>query len=135
MATLTFRKEYNSLYDYTKDLAKQSGVYIDRLANDVDTGLAYINTLAQLQAEKTSSESTDVQKQTAADKLTAIGNLNTHWLNGSDAYTLVQLTTGAITEDEFKSYFKSEDGKQTFDDYYNSIDDYFDYQRQREHDK
>jgi hypothetical protein len=76
MATFTIQKKYGSVYDYITDMAKQSGVYNDKLASDPDMGLAYINTLADLQIKKTSNVVTDDVRNDAINKLNIISSLD-----------------------------------------------------------
>ena len=132
MATFQIKQRYNSTYDYVLDQAKRSGVYNERLASDGDSGLAYINILAENQIKRTSSKSTDEEKAQAEKNLATIANSDTRLLNTTDALTRINLDLGLITEEEFKSYFG---GDKTFDETYGSVDNYFKTQRQRTWDK
>ena len=134
MATLTIQKRYGSTFDYISDMAKQSGVYNERLASDPDSGLAYINTLADLQIKRTSNVVTDDVKKDAENKLNIIANTDLSFLDTTDALSRINLAIGAVSEEEFKSYFGNEKGN-TFDDAFSSIDDYFASRQQRTYDK
>lgn len=116
MANFVIQKKYTNNLEYITDVAKQTGLYSQSMAADPNIGFLYTNWLASKKIE-----GYDMQK---------IAELDTSYLQPTDAFFYMQNQTGDLSDEDFVKMFDSEE---VFYNTFGSVENYFNVARENDY--